>query len=1004
VLVIDSAQLRIPFNDPRRTSVEGTAKIEGFDAHDTLNGLNDTKLTLGLSADQIYFELAGTGEPVPLPAIAGYSHGAVSLSQLSVGYGFTHNSLAMSFAGELKLPDGLAQDADTSTRLGFGVRLPEYTRLAFRLDLIPIPGPIPVAPEFEFSLDMRSPGAPALRATQVCAPAYDGLQFNIPGLIHTDIKAFAVSPMFGIVPAPNLHFDGDLDLGNERFGLTLISDELLVILGIGAAPTPHSIPMLADPTAPYFDHLCVNARFAGFGVNFDLERPFPRPSPLLAFEVLGLIADPMRPIDPNGALARSIRMALKDAYVSIPAWARPLIPGGRELVRHELDIEIDVGTLIAAVQWTARVAGESFRQMQQALDAGQAALQQLAAHPPRVDVEELLALLPPELRTFDCELSFAGFDASATIILASVTASPAPRPRVPTPVAPSRQGIGILPVAFRPLFIGPQSTAPPISTAPTVGSALLHLPALSEFGAGDLGALPPPKANVDTVLVAAQVRVLNAQSYGFLGWLASDGRFGLITKLDVAPLSLAIAGITIRLPLALEGRLQLEGRVASGERYAALAVSGRGRWDAIPGVIRVTAGARQPVELAVDTRGHFSLRGSGSVELLGLAGLRIDGSLDASEAHLALAGALHFSLGADARSPVLQLDAEVACRIGPVPTFDVAGQGTLRLFNLRVADVAVRVSDREVALRAQIEPTDWRLVPLQFDTRVHGDMEGRILFSSNAGPELRLQGKGALQVLGATLEGALDVRSDAATTRIGAEGRLMWFGRDWLAGRIAIDASKGVDLFGRVSVVLDLTPDHLPAGIEIGRLFLRAELGGRFSFGANRQLSAHDLLIDWTLGIRLPGGAPNQTFVLAMQKLSIANRGAPDHELINVQGFTFVPLGNVVVPIPTITPAGSEELDSVKIHAPVLDQVPFLMTRGMKDAIVPGLHNLGITVDSQPLFDVPTSLKLGTKDFSLGELAAAMSFRVRLQWRNDDFGFEVRRGNDAKFISLTQLA
>ena len=171
---------------------------------------------------------------------------------------------------------------------------------------------------------------------------------DIPGLVHADVKALALSPMFGVIPAINVRVDGDLDLGNEHFGLTIVCDDLLWLAGIGVSPTPYPIPLLIDPMAPFFEHLCVNVRAAGFGINFDVERPFPLPNPLLAFEVLALIADPLAPVNPDGPLARSVRIALRDAHVSIPPWARPLIPGGAELVREEIDLELNVGTLISA--------------------------------------------------------------------------------------------------------------------------------------------------------------------------------------------------------------------------------------------------------------------------------------------------------------------------------------------------------------------------------------------------------------------------------------------------------------------------------------------------------------------------------------------------------------------------------------------------------------------------------------------------------------------------------
>jgi hypothetical protein len=94
-------------------------------------------------------------------------------------------------------------------------------------------------------------------------------------------RALSLSPMLGIIPAVNVRFDGDVALGNDAFGVTVICDELLWLAGVGTAPNPIPIPFLIDPMARYFEHLCVNVRCAGFGINFDFERPFPLPNPLL---------------------------------------------------------------------------------------------------------------------------------------------------------------------------------------------------------------------------------------------------------------------------------------------------------------------------------------------------------------------------------------------------------------------------------------------------------------------------------------------------------------------------------------------------------------------------------------------------------------------------------------------------------------------------------------------------------------------------------------------------
>ena len=57
----------------------------------------------------------------------------------------------------------------------------------------------------------------------------------------------------------------------------------------------------------------------------------------------------------------------------------------------------------------------------------------------------------------------------------------------------------------------------------------------------------------------------------------------------------------------------------------------------------------------------------------------------------------------------------------------------------------------------------------------------------------------------------------------------------------------------------------------------------------------------------------------------------------------------------------------------------------------------------EPLFKVPTNLKVKVEEHSLGELAASFAFRVRLRWKNERLGFEIRKGSNRSFIGLDQL-
>jgi hypothetical protein len=992
-LEIGNARLRVPFQDPRAISVEGGATLLGFAADGPLRGLNNLTLRLGLSPDQIYFALGGSGEPIPLPDVGRYVDGSISLSQLAIGYGFTRNSLAIAFAGELVYPARLTEDLNTSRTIGFGIKLPRYNRLAFRLDLIPVPGPIPVVPIVEFAIDLRTPGVPALRGTRPCLPAFDGIEVEIPGVIHADVKAMALSPMLGVIPAVNVRFDGDLDIGNDLFGLTIVCDELLWLAGIGTAPNPIPIPFLIDPTAPYFEHLCVNVRCAGFAINFDFERPFPMPSPLLAFEVLALVADPMAPIDPDGPLARSLRIALRDAHISIAPWAYPLIPGAAAIVREEIDAELNVGTLISAAQWLVRTAGPILTQVQDAMASGAAAVQALTVHPPRIDPGELLALLPARLRVVHAQMSFAGFDASAALVI--------------------------------------------VTTAEAMGRGratdeLWSLPELHAFTRDDLASLPALRPGISAVLAVADIDLLGVLNAHFFGRIADDGSFLLVTALSVgaAPrMLLTINGMPNALPLTLSGRLRLEGQTNGRRRYAAVAVEGTGRWNVVPGILRVVVGVERPVGLRIESTGRFAITGDGRVELFGNA-LRITGALSASESHLLVSGTLDLAFGGTRAQRAVALIAGGALHLGPGSKWGFDGIGELRLFDLTMAEAAVRLSDREVAVHGKVEPTRWRIGRLKFDSHVSGEFEARLTFPRDgparrgrdlpasglesaldrgtlaaptaSGPSLHLRGRGTIDALGAKLNGSLAVTADSRTFDLTADGELSWLGRSWFAARLKLAGSGSMSFAGRTSVVLDLTPTDL--GIQVASLFLRADFAVQFGFNAAGGKASHDVLIDWSLGVRLPGGKANQTFVLAMQKMHIGAERALNVELLNVQGMNFIPMADVTIPIPIIKTDGNEQFIRARMRIPVVNDlgVRFLMTDSLRNWLEDQFGE-DFVYARHKLFKVPKNLKVEVKDTSLGELAANFAFRVRLRWKNGKVGFEIRKGTARSFIGLDEL-
>lgn len=951
------AKLRIPLRDPRQIAVEGSASLQGFE--DPLDGLNGVTLDLGISPDQIYFGLTGSGKPVQLPTVGRYRNGYVNLTQFTIGYGFTRNSLALSFAGELKYPDHLNEDIDTSRRIGFGIKPPQYNRLAFRLDLIPVPGPIPVVPVFEFSLDLRAPGVPAIGGTQICEPLWDGLQLHIPGVIRTDLKMAAVSPIFGIIPAINFRFDWDIDIGDERSGLTLVCDDMLAFAGITTHPMPTPIPYLIDPAAPYFEHLCVNARVAGFGINIDIERPFPLPNPLLVFDVLALISDPLRPLDPGSPLARLMRLTVRDAYITIPLWARPLIPGGAHIVRNELNFEINANTLLSATQWIGSSFLSVVQAAQDAFAVGQQAIDNLRNHPPHFDSGELLKMLPPQLRTLKCELSFGGFDASAALILMS-------------PSDARRDNAYV--------------------------DGLWALPALQGFDRRDLDPLPASTSS-SAVMAAANIEILNTDSYRFFGFIADDGTFGLVTAGNVEPLSLAINGIEALLPLEFSGRLMLSGQVSARRRFAEVRAQGRGEWEIVRDVVRVAAGVREPVELKLSSTGRFTIAGDGAIEFFDGV-LRIVGALEASESHLGVSGTMDLQL--DGRqNEILGVHAEGLATVGPGAAWSFTGNGQLRLFDLVVSQVAYRLSNRELAVRFEIDRRKIRVGSLRVDTMLSADFEGALRFPRNATPSLRLSGRGSLAIGDASLSGALSISAGSKALSMSASGDLYWLGKKWLGAHLSASSDGRIRLGGRVSAVLDLTPSgEVLTGVQVASLFLRIDLDADLRLGPDFDLTHQSITLDWSLGLRFPG-AEKQTFVLAMQKVKIAPGDTLDHSMIAVNGMQFIPLDDVVIPVPRLVSDGDVQLITAHLNVIGLSAVPFIMTHSIRNAIEE-VTDENFVYGSKNFLKIPKDLSLKFDNQPLGKLTADLGFSIRLKW-NGKLGVEIRTGQQHTFVGLDKL-
>lgn len=1011
-LVLSDVRFGLPFADPRNIGLSGRGRLEGLPGGDPAlaafkEAVEGIELVLGLSAEQLYLSVESE-VAIPLPDFGRYPGGSVKLSRFTIGYGYTRNAFSVAFAGELVLPPQLVADADTSDVVGAGIRLPTHSAVGFKLDLIPVEvGAVRfVVPLVEFDVDLRSPDAPALASSRGCEPYWDGLQVVVPGLYRSSLKHVAFAPLFGMLPIPNARFDGDVAVGDEHLGYTIIADDVLMLFGVplgsgGMVP----IPLLASVSEPYFDNLCVNVRLGEFEVNVNVQRPFPSLSPLALFEALGLLADPMMPLEAGGALANTMRISLTDAFIRLPAAVVALFPETGAVVDKTAEVTLNLGTLVTVVQALARAAGPVLAEIDDTSRSMQARLQAISSGGIDVSPAALLAALPPELRKVRLGASFNGFEARAVLLLADARdrhrlraefalrehgSQPAPPPQVDLdpdqPLSPGEiaEALG----SFRPDAGGGRVHDPH-----DPGNSLFSGMEFAAFDANDLNALPP--AAGPGVVLGAHVKVLDGQRFRFLGFLFADGSYALVTALDIAPLRVRVAGLAVDLPLSIEGRLTLAGRAKRDGGYSAVTAGGWGVWNVLPGVVRLEVGsAGQPVSLRVHGDGAFALQGEVRVLLFNGAAVA-EGSIDVSPTHCFVDAELRYRAGGTPASPVVDLTLAGRGRIGPGRGFEISGGGSLAILGQELAGVTASVTERGAAVAARLDAKAWPVGAGTVTCDLSLDLHGEIDLSKKAVPAFAFTGEGRLGALGAEIRGSAAVRSRDGTVRAHVDGRLRWHGRDWLEGRLEL-APDGVHLSGRTTFALPLTPSAL-GGTHLAHLYLRIEVGGSFRLQPAGGLAAFDLHGDWLLAARLPG-AGEQDLPLAMQSFSASGSATLAAPLVDVSGFKLLRLpegaGELTIPVPVLQ--ATDQPDPVRFRTVYAYDDPFdddtkwyypeFRWKGVSLPFPAAISNTSVTGE------IPLGWELGVEEVSLPlELDLSGAFTLRLVWQDGRLAVEVQR-------------
>jgi hypothetical protein len=521
----------------------------------------------------------------------------------------------------------------------------------------------------------------------------------------------------------------------------------------------------------------------------------------------------------------------------------------------------------------------------------------------------------------------------------------------------------------------------------------------NQFGHADFAALPAPPPGADGVLVAAEVTAFEQARLSCVGYVSETGHFALVSTAEARRGVVRVAGLDLHLPLELRGRARLEGRLSPGEVRCALTVSGWAEWEPLPGVVVVRAGsARRPVEVMLATNGRFRIAGTGEAELFGGAA-RVRGSVEASEAHVGVSGDLVLAVPrVGPGRPWVEMRPRGSMTIGPGPRFRFQGQGALLVLGREVATAHVDATEREIAVAARVETSRLRIGGIAAEVRA--SVAGRGALSARGLPRFSLEGDGEITAGGATVRGRVALSAAPRRATLSAAGEMRWLGQTWLsaAGRVSTDGA--IHLAGRTSLALSLLPSQLPGGVELARLYLRLDVRAEVSLDPARALGAYDFGLDWSVGVQLPGGGA-QTFVLAMQKRRLRGRATLDAVLLDVRGLTFVPAGNVQIPVPVLTLGQYRKVHSVFVKLPVLDLIRFLATTDMlgtiKSVVDPKL------IGSSELFSIPTAFTPGVKNMTLDELSRDLRFSLALVWRKGGLGLAIRRGSRQKVIRFDDI-
>jgi len=369
------------------------------------------------------------------------------------------------------------------------------------------------------------------------------------------------------------------------------------------------------------------------------------------------------------------------------------------------------------------------------------------------------------------------------------------------------------------------------------------------------------------------------QDLGIHGRLLTDGAFGMVTRVDIEPLELSVAGIPVRLPLRVSGRLVLTGKSWREGMGGSIQAQGTiENWQLVPLVrdaLRIDIGLQDPASLLLSSDGTIDLRGDARAILFGGAAT-LEGRAEVSNTHVFVDGRLNF------RADPIALEVRGRGRIGPDNHFELAGGGDLTVAGVQLLSVDARIGDKRAELTCMFDTGVWKTPLGDLPCRLAMHLRGMIDIGQANDPVFALDGDATLDLFGATIKGQGGIgRNNTDGLYTFVAGQLAWHGHEWLSGRIDLRSNGTFTIQGHTAFVLRLTPSELPGDIKLASLYLKVDICGAVTLDIHGGIANYSLKVDWLLGISL-AGMEDQTLPLAMQKHTFASDGAIAQQLLSM--------------------------------------------------------------------------------------------------------------------------